>query len=384
MLSADRKTQSESVVDIAMSRRSRDRPQRRTGSGLTHDDPARLRRVCVVSSVTAGRRPADAYGKAIDEAQSLRARELVTSEAPPRRLMFDVRFVAASQVTQQLSQSSAVWASRFSAMLRGSVRLSERNRMSAVVGLESPLLAAAAGTAATAKAVVPAALWEFRPKDGVEIAVGRDVMPSGIGLPDPQTFIRNGTDSRDTKYPTQVKAFLWSERFQITPYLFGPGGDEPRAARQYGGGIVGGVDVWQHHAVVGLSTRLTTGTNTSRRSVGAYARLGFGKWGILAEHDLTAREAFTDAGDRAETRHLAGHTQVFFAPKEWLVTSLAGEHLVVEGIAPRAHTYRLTPAVQARLSDNLTLIFNVRDIFVDARTARSRTFSVQVAVKSVQ
>lgn len=34
------------------------------------------------------------YGKGIDEAQSLRARELETSEAPPRRLIFDVRFVA--------------------------------------------------------------------------------------------------------------------------------------------------------------------------------------------------------------------------------------------------------------------------------------------------
>ena len=324
------------------------------------------------------------YGKGIDEAQSLRAREIVPSEAPPPRLAFDVRFVAASQLTQLLAQSSAARASRFSAMLRGSVRLSTRNRVSYVMGLESPLLAATAGTAVTAKAVVPAALWEYRPKDGVEIAVGRDVMPSGIGLPDPQTFIRNGTDSRDTKYPTQVKAFLWSERFQITPYLFGPGGDEPRDARQYGGGVVAGVDVWQRRTVLGLSTRVTSATTASRRSVGAFARLGFGKWGILAEHDLTARNAFTGAGDRAETRHLAGHTQVFFAPKEWLVTSLAAEHLVVDGIARRAHTYRLTPAVQARLSDNLTLIFNVRDIFVDARTARSRTFSVQVAVKSVQ
>lgn len=324
------------------------------------------------------------YGKGIDEAQSLRARELETSEAPPRRLMFDVRFVAASQVTQQLSQSSTVQASRFSTMLRSSVRLSERNRITAVMGLESPLLTGTAGAASKIKAVVPAALWEYRPKDGVEIAVGRDVLPSGIGLPDPQTFIRNGTDSRDTKYPTQVKAFLWSERFQITPYLFGPGGDEPRAVRQYGGGVVGGVDVWRHHAILGLSTRVTSGTNASRRSGGAYARLGFGKWGILAEHDLTARETFTAGGDRAETRHLAGHTQVFFAPKEWLVTSLAAEHLVVDGLARRAHTYRLTPAVQARLTDNLTLIFNVRDIFVDARTGRSRTFSVQAAVKSVQ
>ena len=325
------------------------------------------------------------YGKGIDEAQSLRAREIVPSEAPPRRLTFDVRFVAASQATQQLSQSSTTWASRFSAVMRSSLRLSASHRVSYVMGLESPLLAATtAGTAATAKVVIPVALWEYRPKEGVEVAVGRDVMPSGIGLPDPQTFIRNGTDPRDTRFPTQVKAFLWNERFQITPYVYGPSGDEPHDARQYGGGVLGGVDVWKHHAVLGLSTRVTSGTTANRRSVGAYARLGFGKWGILAEHELTEREAITNAADRADTRHLAGHTQVFFAPKEWLVTSLAAEHVVVEGLATRTHTYRLTPAVQARLSDSLTLIFNARDIFVDARTARSRTFGVQLAVKSVQ
>jgi hypothetical protein len=324
------------------------------------------------------------YGKAIDEAQSLRAREVVPGDAPPPRLMFDVRFIAASQRTDLPEQSSSSSAARFSTMMRSALRLSATHRVSYVMGLESPLLATKGGTAASVKAVVPAALWEYRPKEGVEIAVGRDVMPTGIGLPDSQTFIRNGTESRDTKYPTQVKAFLWNERFQITPYVFGPGFDEPRAVRQYGGGVLGGVDVYKHRAVLGLSTRVTSGETATRRSVGAFARLGFGKWGILAEHDLTTRDVTSGLGDHAETRHLAGHTQVFFAPKEWLVTSLAAEHLVIDGLVRPTHTYRLTPAVQTRLSDNLTLLFNMRDIFVDARTDRSRTFSVQVAVKSVQ
>ena len=192
-------------------------------------------------------------------------------------------------------------------------------------------------------------------------------------------------DSRDSRYPTQVKAFLWNQRFQVTPYMFGPGGDEVRAARQYGGGVVGGVDVWKHRAVLGMSTRYSSNDDgINRRSVGAYARLGFGKWGILAEHDLTSRGTIADVGATADTRHLAGHTQVFFAPKEWLVTSLAAEHLVIDGITNPVHTYRLTPGVQTRLSDSLTLNFNMRDIFVDASTARSRTFTVQVAVKSIQ
>lgn len=324
------------------------------------------------------------YGKGIDEAQSLRAREVREGDATEPRLAFDARFVGASQVTNMLAQSRATQASRFSAMMRSSLRLSARNRLTYVMGVESPLIASTPRTPVTAKMVIPTALWQYRPKGGVEIAVGRDLMPSGIGLPDSQTFIRNGTDARDTRFPTQVKAFLWNERFQITPYLFAPGGDEPHDAQQYGGGVVGGVDVWQHHAVLGLSTRFARGTTTDRRSGGAYARLGFGKWGILAEHDLTARDPITTAADAADTRHLAGHTQVFFAAKEWLVTSLAAEHLVVDGLARASHTYRLTPSVQARLSQNVTVIVNMRDVFADARSARSRTFSAQVAVKTVQ
>ena len=323
------------------------------------------------------------YGKGIDEAQSQRAREVPPSEAPPRRLLFDVRFVASSQVTRLLAQSTDVKASAISAMLRSAVQVNARHRVSYAMGLESPLLTRSTPGGATAKVVVPKALWEYRPKEGVEIAVGRDLLPTGIGLPDPQTFIRNGTDARDTKYPTQVKAFFWTDRLQITPYIYGPGGDEPRAARHHGGGVVGGVDVWKHKAILGMTTRVASGDAVNRHSVGAYARLGFGKWGILAEHDLTSRSVITAAGAAADSRHLAGHTQVFFAPKEWLVASLAAEHLVIDGISP-VHTYRLTPAVQTRLSDSLTLIFNMRDVFVDAASARSRTFSVQVAVKSIQ
>jgi hypothetical protein len=74
---------------------------------------------------------------------------------------------------------------------------------------------------------------------------------------------------------------------------------------------------------------------------------------------------------------------VFFAPFEWLVTSLAAEHLLLDG-GDASHVYRFAPAVQARLSDNLTVIFNVRDVFTNVNAARSRTFSVQVAVKTVE
>jgi hypothetical protein len=324
------------------------------------------------------------YGKGVDEAQSLRRREVQPVDTAVRRLIYDVRFVASSQLLQAAQQTNASPSSTFRALVRSSVKVSERHRMSYSFGLESPSLTSTTRTTPVGNAanfVVSKAVWEYRPADGLDLAIGRDEMPSGIGLPDPLAFIRKSHDPNNTAYPVQAKAFLHTRRLQLTPYVFGPGGDEATELRQYGAGMVGGVDVWKQRAVIGLSGRTATGSGFNRRSVGAFARLGFGKWGILAEHDLTSRTE--NDGFAPTSRYLAGHTQVFFAPYEWLVTSLGTEHLVVEGPRPR-HLYRLAPGVQTRLSDNLTLIFNMRDVFTGASADRSRTYAVQIAVKTVE
>ena len=322
------------------------------------------------------------YGKGIDEAQSLRAGEPRPIDTAAKRLIYDVRFIAASQLVDSLASGDSVSASTFRLQLRSSVRVSEKNRMSYAAGLESPTLTSSAfGTSAAPKGVVSKALWEYRPKDGLEIAFGRDEMPSGIGLPDPQAFIRKGNDPGDTVYPTQVKMFWWNKHVQLTPYAFAPGGDESPEVRQYGAGMLGGVDVWKQRAVLGVSVRSSNASTFTRRSAGGFARLGFGRWGILAEHDFTSRTA-SDSTLTA-SQYLAGHTQIFLAAKEWLVTSLAAEDLVVDG-PRRSHTYRLTPGVQLRFSDNLTVIVNARDTFTGASAGRTRTFSVQVAVKTVE
>ena len=102
-----------------------------------------------------------------------------------------------------------------------------------------------------------------------------------------------------------------------------------------------------------------------------------------AEHDFTTRTTRDESAPQPRAQYLAGHTQVFFAPVEWLVTSVAAEHLVVDA-AQQTHLYRLTPGVQARISDNLTIIVNMREAFTGVAAARARTFSIQLAVKSVQ
>jgi len=323
------------------------------------------------------------YGKGVDEAQSLRRQEIHPVDTAATRLLYDFRFVTASQFAEMLASDRAITSTTFRLQGRTSLRMSEHNRLSAAFGLETPVLSTASSATTAGNIVVYKALYQYRPKDNFELAIGRDEMPSGIGLPDPLAFIRNGNDAGDTAYPTQVKAFWTTHRLQLTPYVFGPGGDEPASLRQYGGGMVAGVDVWKHRAIVGVSSRLSEASAFHRNSVGAYARLGFGKWGILAEHDFTSRTTRDATVQTPLSQYLAGHTQLFFAPVEWLVTSLAAEHLVVDA-AQQTHVYRLTPGVQARISDNLTLIVNMREAFTGVTTGRARTFSIQLAVKSVQ
>ena len=115
--------------------------------------------------------------------------------------------------------------------------------------------------------------------------------------------------------------------------------------------------------------------------VGAYARLGFGQWGILAEHDITDR---TRTGPTlAAFRQTASYGQVFWAMREWLVASGIGERLRVE-----------TPFAQHQVAGRLELAARLSPqatISVGARFERnlithrlSKSAVVQTAFKTVR
>jgi hypothetical protein len=321
------------------------------------------------------------YGKGIDTAQSLQRREITAPDEPPRSL-YDVRFVlGASRMESELGANSMT-SSNVRMMLRNMVMLSSHASVSYQAGLDTAVAKKPAGNAGTADFVVSKALFEYRFKEGIAVQVGRDTLPTGLGLPDPQTFARKQNDLLGTAYPFQAKAFIGARRFELAPYAFGPGFDETtHAARQHGGGVVGGIDVWKQNAVLGMTARASNSPAFDRRSVGAYARLGFGRWGILTEHDVTSRVARTTAALPAD--YVAGFTQFFVAPKEWFVTSLLVDDVVTSGPGTK-HQYRLAPTAQMRISDNVTFVLSTRDEYITGVAANSRTYSVTVAVKSVR
>ena len=287
--------------------------------------------------------------------------------------------------TDDLSgQTQPSTASTYELMFRSSVEITAHNRVSYTVELAgSPFTGGVQASTTATRIVLPLALWEYRPKEGLELAVGRDEMPSGLGLPTRSRSF-NRYRSRFRRISDASEAVLVEPAVPVDPLCVRRRAatrilETANGARACSGALTSGVNVrfW-------VSRFWTPGPpRSSTRSVGAYARLGFGRWGILAEHELAGR-TMTDV-PAAATTYIAGDTQVFVAPYEWLVASLAVDEVVTPAAAnPASHVYRLAPGAQVRVSPNLTVVFTTLDAFADVGVRHSRTYSLQLAVKTVK
>jgi hypothetical protein len=322
------------------------------------------------------------YGKGIDEAQSLRAAEYRMPDETERRLLrYDLRLLTSGSVTTAAPSgtrpSTPTWLRSY---FRNSVAAGARNRLASTVVLEAP-----AGRVERFWSEQPvvdvAAAWEYTPAERFTLAIARDRLPRGVELGETRTILQDGRET--DRFPTQIKTFFNSERFQATTYVFAPGSDADdaldREAR--GGGGLGEVHLFDHHVVLGGSYRHARTDALTRRTVGSYLRFGVGTWGILAEHELTHHDR--PAGVEGSDRRYAGYTQFFIAPREWLVTSLIGEQSVEPGTV-RPRVFRWRPEVQARLSSYITVTASARNDVVAATGGTSRMYLVQVSLKTVQ
>jgi hypothetical protein len=315
------------------------------------------------------------YGKGIDAAQTLRPEELKSSEIPGsyKRLPYDLKF---SLGVDRDPPAAAGYS--FSSSIRTAFALSQDQYIVYGLSVGSPTLARANTKTGAVSARMSRLYWMYQPRDGVSLTVGRDDLPSGIGSGG-LSFARSTTSPNVSSTPTQAKIFLWNKRWQIAAYGFGPDGNEtaPRFEAR-GGGAVVGANVWKDRLVVGATTRASYADAYDRKNAGLFLRLGLTEhWGVLLEHDVTART--TDQGEHLT--HVAGHSEIFFVPFDWLQTSIAAQDLVtING----GHTYRFTPSASVRLNKNLAVSFNTRDIYTGIASQRSRTYSVQVSVKTVE
>ena len=277
------------------------------------------------------------YGRGIDRAQSLRGGEYVPATDDLTRVLTlggqttqDFRIVIQEQASRTAGSSAQT---RFwpRAMYRNVTDIGNGFRASAII------------TAAAERGLRPALSYDPRPESSplfvntallhyrvgqtVELAAGRDQLPSGINVPDLGLWTKSRSRNGYYDAPTQLKMVWTGSHARASPFVYGPGGNEGAGERESGAGTTAEIASDRRRAVVGMSWLSAAAENGIRRIVGGYVRLGFGRWGILAEHDVTERtrvalpaQSFTQD---------ASYGQVFCAIREWLVTSASGERLHV-------------------------------------------------------
>jgi hypothetical protein len=136
----------------------------------------------------------------------------------------------------------------------------------------------------------------------------------------------------------------------------------------------------KQRTVLGFNTLHGAATNESRTLAGPYARLGFGRWGILAEHDFVTRDIKlpTVASFNQQTTY----GQLFWAVREWLVPSLIVERILVNP-PYREHLDAIRLDLTARIASQFTISAGPR-IQKDQLTGRiSKSVVIQIALKTV-
>ncbi|HUS07177.1 MAG TPA: hypothetical protein VMZ52_12800 [Bryobacteraceae bacterium] len=330
------------------------------------------------------------YGRGIDEAQSLRAAEykptdnsIIRGLSWGGRITQDIRTVTQETLSSATGKAvTGVLRNRW--MYRNATELGKGFRVSTVVNIENeeaprPLLKYERPDR-VGNAYVSTALLSYRRGNNLEFSVGRDQLPSGLNVSDLGLFIKSRERMGYYDAPTQAKMFWWGKRHMVVPYVYAPGGNEPGGEHEGGGGLLAEVDVFgKHRTVVGMNMLRGTATNYSRTQVGPYARLGFGRWGVFAEHDITRRSLVRPTAVSFDQQ--ASYAQVFFAAREWLVAYAGIERLSVE--KPYAdHLVAGRFDLVARLNSNFTVGFSSRVQQNMITGAIGPSLALQVAFKT--
>jgi hypothetical protein len=334
----------------------------------------------------------NAYGRSIDEAQSLRGGDYQPSTSRFVRwldwgdhITQDVRSVTQGQLSTATDEP-LIGTVRARFMYRNATELGKGWRLSAVINGENrsskrPNLSYEPPIEPK-EVYLSSALLSYRPKSTLEFSVGRDQLPNGVNNPDLTTYIRTRNLYGYYDAPLQFKIFWWGKHYQISPYAFGPGGTEPTSARESGGGSLAEFSLLGKHTttVVGVNTLHGSASTVQRTMVGPYLRLGMGTWGILAEHDFTNRSL--TASSTSFLQH-ASYAQLFFYPREWLLISAIGEQLQTQRPF-QEHLVGGRFEVTSRFSNHITLGITSRfqENMISGQFAPS--VALQLALKTVE
>jgi hypothetical protein len=330
----------------------------------------------------------NAYGRGIDEAQSRRGGEYVAGANSLLNNLslnghIDQDFRAVTSL--QLSHSPGgpyKGVDRVRFFYRNVTTIGAGFRVSTVVNAEhEPSLRKSTPydpVSRPGSVLVTSALLQYRLKERIEIAAGKDALPTGLNIPDQTTFIKSRNRLGYYDAPIQAKAFLWGRRWSAVPFVFVPGTEEFPKVREKGGGVLAEYDLLgKGKTIVGVTALRGSDRLGGRDVRGGYTRLGFGRFGILAEHDTTRRRMH-----EGQPNQSAGYLQVFYYPREWVALSGIAERVSVE--APYTENLRAYKGeLSLRFTSNLTIGFRSgiqHNVHTGSKTPIA---SAQLTLKSV-
>lgn len=245
------------------------------------------------------------YGRGVDQAQSLRGGEYSPLDSDFSKLVNlggritqDFRTVLQQQnVSTEGKPGTQLFRSRF--IYRNATEVGKGFRLTGTLTGENTSVArplrAYEGPSQPYQVFVNTALLSYRARPTLEFSVGRDQLPTGVNIADLGSFVRARNRYGFYDSPTQAKAFWWGKRHLISPYVYAPGGNEPKGQHESGEGVMAEFDVLgKQRTIAGVNVLRGTGAWSERTMIGPYVRLGFGRWGVLAEHDVIARKLKTE------------------------------------------------------------------------------------------
>ena len=271
------------------------------------------------------------YGRGVDVAQSARAREIPPSDADTRRYLYDVRFVAVGQDARAFASHTSTASSTFQVQLRNSLRLGDHNRVTYTFGLSAQTLpTSSTQTGGLAQVIVPKAIWEFRPKNGVSGGWPRRAADRS-GAADPQAYAQRHRSARPSIRRRSRRSSIpigCSSRRSCSARA----ATRTIRARQWGAGTLAGVDVEASRDCRRLAAQLAVGSFDLRRGATRGSASGGGHHGpARADRALVDRRKPGDDAASPVTRGVLRR-------QGWLVTSLGAEEMAVDGITHSALT----------------------------------------------
>ncbi|MGE0615269.1 MAG: hypothetical protein AB7P04_06490 [Bacteriovoracia bacterium] len=255
-----------------------------------------------------------------------------------------------------------------------STKLSEKLRFEATAGLTPDRATAATVSFKFSDFVLRRAIVAYREEDKFEVSAGRDFIPAGLNIDDHTSYIRSRNRRNTTDFVTTVRADLWNENLQVTPFVYLPSYQEAATNRESGGGVRGEYFVTDHVSVGGFGLFGDTELIT-RRYFGVFTRLSTDRYGLLAELDLTQRNVKSLSSGYFNQTVI--YARPFFAVTEWLEMGWPVESLSVG--APFAETgQQHGPDMYVRFTHITSLIGNFR--FTKRGTVSENLFFAQVLV----